>query len=341
MHEIYGERFISRETPAWHGLGTTFTEPLTATEAVEAAGIDYRVEKQPHEVWVDEVLVTTLYDLIRMPNEQDPSPAYFGTVSENYEVIDNTVIASALDPLTSQWPVETVGALREGSSVFFTLKTGEFSIGGDEIRGYFLVHNSHTGKESLRIAFTPIRVVCNNTLTLGLKEAQVNIGISHQRGALDQLNFWTEVLPLMEVAQQRAKEVMERLAAFKLSKKQVEQVLMAAYPDPKVGTKAQLKETLQDTVIPEALMATIDKASASNEYYVNRQAGFREATKELIDIFNDTYPLTAGTAWAVTNAIAESEDWRRGREPEFASVFAGDRVRAKERGFRKAVELMK
>ncbi len=341
MHEIYNnDRFASRGVPAWHGLGTTFDEPLTATEAVNLAGMQYEVQKKPHEVWVDEVLVTTLYDLIRMPNEQDPSPAYFGTVTEGYEVLNNLDIAAALDPLTERWPVETVGALRQGESVFFTLKTGEFSIGGDDIRGYFLVHEGKDGKQGLKIAFTPVRVVCQNTLTMGLSRAQVQVGISHQRGAEAELNFWAEVLPLMEQAQIRAKETMARLAEFKLTKKTEDAILLAAYPAPKMGAKASLKADLQDMVIPEALMTTIDKASASNEYYVDRQAGFRDATRELYDIFNQSHPQTAKTAWALTNAIAESEDYRRGREPEYSSVFAGDRVRAKERAFRTAVAIM-
>lgn len=341
VHDIYNnDRFASREKPAWHGLGKTFIEPLTASEAVELAGMEYHVEKVPHEVEVDGILVTTLYDLIRMPSEADPDPAYFGTVSEDYEVLNNMDIAKALDPLTGRWPVETVGALKQGESVFFTFRAGEFSIGKDDIKGYFLVHESKTGRGGLRIAFTPIRVVCQNTLTMGLTRSQVSVNISHSKGASAELNFWAEILPLMEKAQAETRKTMEALSEFKLTKAMEHEILRAAYPDPPAGAKARLKAELEGIEIPEALQAGIDKASDTNLYYKNRQSMFRDATAELYDIFNQQFPQTARTGWALTNAIAESEDWRRGREPEYATVFAGDRVRAKERGFRKAVELM-
>lgn len=341
MHAIYqNDRFASRDNPAWHNLGVTFTGKMSASDAVIAAKMEYEVEKLPHEIWVGETLVTTMYDLVRMPNEHDPEPAYFGTVTEDYEVLNNLDIAEMLDPLSERWPVETVGALRQGESVFFTFRANEFKVGGDDIKGYFLVHEGKTGREGLKIAFTPVRVVCQNTLTMGLKQSQVQVGISHQRGAGAELTFWSEVLPLMERAQAETRETMEALATFKLTPKKENEILLAAYPDPKKGAKAQLKEQLEGIEIPEALLANIDKASATNQYYTDRQAGFREATRELFEIFNQQHPETAKTAWALCNAIAESEDWRRGRDPEYATVFAGDRVRAKERAFRKAVELM-
>ena len=48
----------------------------------------------------------------------------------------------------------------------------EYIISGERISPYLLFSNTHDGSGAIKVALTPIRVVCNNTLNLALSTAK-------------------------------------------------------------------------------------------------------------------------------------------------------------------------
>ena len=336
---IHADMFATFKRPAWHSIGKVFHEALTAEEATELAGMDYEIHKIPHEIWHGDILVDTVYDLVRQPHNGE-DPMYFGTVSEGYEVLSNMDIARLLNPLSGRFPVETVGALNDGKRVFWTFQTGSFAIKGEEIKGFILVTEGKDGKAGLKIVITPVRVVCQNTLTLGLKSGTVAAAISHAQSPVGALNFWADTLPRIEAADMASRAAMERLAEVKVTPAQVKEVVEIAFPMPRASSKASLKRNEQVYLeLPDEFKADVDKASANNEYYRHRALGFREATMELYDVFNQEFPKTANTAWAIANAVAEHEDHRRVSGESRGSAILGDRQRNKERAFAAAFRI--
>ena len=69
--------------------------------------------------------------------------------------------------------METAGSLREGKDIWALAKYSDgFTLpGGDEVKGYCLVSNSHKPGKAFKILNTPIRVVCWNTLSMALQNS--------------------------------------------------------------------------------------------------------------------------------------------------------------------------
>jgi phage/plasmid-like protein (TIGR03299 family) len=82
------------------------------------------------------------------------------------------------DPFVSSGLVtlETAGSLREGKRVWILARIAENSdvgiVGDDIVRKYLLLSNSHDGTTAVRVGFTPIRVVCANTLAMAVRNGQ-------------------------------------------------------------------------------------------------------------------------------------------------------------------------
>jgi len=77
--------------------------------------------------------------------------------------------------------MHTAGSLRDGQMVWALAKVKDsFEVfGGDKIDSYLLFSNPHQYGKSIDVRFTPIRVVCNNTLSLSLdskKDNSVKVG---------------------------------------------------------------------------------------------------------------------------------------------------------------------
>jgi phage/plasmid-like protein (TIGR03299 family) len=156
--------FFTLREPAWHGLGTVIKEPITCREAIELAGLNYEVTLQP--------IVTTEGDTIstHFATRREDTKGILGVVGARYTPLQNADAFGPFEELVDQKliQIETAGALRNGSRMFLTCRaTGiDGNIAGDQIQGYFLLANGHDGSLCLHMGFTPVRVVCSNTLAM-------------------------------------------------------------------------------------------------------------------------------------------------------------------------------
>ena len=158
----------------WHGLGTQVSNDLTPNQIMRKAGLDWTV----HEVesYVDfegDKIPTGQKSLIRSTDHKvltnvggDWKPVQN---EEAFEFFSEYVLAVDME-------MHTAGSLKGGKNVFALAKVKEsFSIlGDDQIDSYLLFSNPHEYGKAIDIRFTPIRVVCNNTLTFSLQSASKN-----------------------------------------------------------------------------------------------------------------------------------------------------------------------
>lgn len=335
--------FVGRSA-AWHGLGEIIPAGFSPAQAIRQIGADYTVEKVPlyahleTPFGVSPVHYPGRYALVRSPIPgKDENVAVFGDAGADYEVLQNADFAVALESLADVWPCETVGILGKGETIFVTLKLGDFDVRGEALEEYFLVTNTSDGKSAVRFAFTPVRVVCQNTLSLGLSQAHVTASMRHTTGARQELNFRTSLLEALSASRDMSREALLSLAEYALTSDYVEDALKAIFPLPKKSVRAANAENIPDSAEFAVLREMAEASARQFDNLTTHILCKREHVRQLFGKFNDEFPKTARTAWALYNACAESADWResnRTQEEVYASAVFGARSQEKTKAFK-------
>jgi phage/plasmid-like protein (TIGR03299 family) len=161
--------FYSGQTP-WHKQGVYAGEQeVTSAIALEKSGLDWEVELIPVQT-ISGLTVPDTRAIVRKDNQ-----AVFGTIGKNYVPFQNKQAFGFLDSLVGKESAvyHTAGALGQGEKVWILLKFPEaYRVGKDDlIEQYFLSTFSHDGSQTIRHFFTPIRVVCQNTLHMAMSGA--------------------------------------------------------------------------------------------------------------------------------------------------------------------------
>lgn len=157
----------------WHGLGKKLDNLATSAEAIVAADLDWEVETAPI-VTADQK--RTSVDDWRVTRRLTDN-AILGVVKKSFKPIQNREAFNLFDSIVGAGAAvyETAGSLRGGSRVFILSRLpGVIEVGKgvgpiDEIVRYLLLSNAHDGSRPLVGLFTPVRVVCSNTLDMALK----------------------------------------------------------------------------------------------------------------------------------------------------------------------------
>lgn len=345
-HNIFGDRFIAYRQPAWHGLGEVFQDPIhSATEAIKRANADYEVAAAPVTYTAFGRKVNTgQLALVRQPLPDDNQPRHLGFVSSDYELVQNLDLAAIIDPIAKQYPVETCGVLGVGERVFLTLSMGSTNLTeqGEELAEFFLITNGFGGY-GLSLCYTSVRVVCQNTLNLGLAEATLNITLAHKEGVAADAAFFAGLMGRMKQARTVQNEVLRRMTLSTLVQAQIEEILLAAYPTPKVPAKVQLLRQIEadnDLATAQESMDKLARIARTHGVYSDQVASFRGGAAQLLEKFNDEFPSLANTPYAVLQAVVECEDYREGRDGVAENVLWGPRARAKKAACLKAGQLV-
>lgn len=159
--------FSVRETP-WHGLGTIIQEAPTSEEALKLAGLDWNV------IQSDVIAKGTLEQIQGFKvNIRDTDRKVLGLVTDRYKIVQNKEAFAFTDALLGEGvKYETAGSLASGKRVWMLAKLEGQKITDELIDPYLVFTNSHDGSGAIRVAITPVRVVCQNTLNLALSKAK-------------------------------------------------------------------------------------------------------------------------------------------------------------------------
>jgi phage/plasmid-like protein (TIGR03299 family) len=248
--------FVSKKELPWHGLGT-IVETLSAQEAMVLGGLDFEVEKRPlyipgnpisfeqaklnpriqrRIIKEDNKLVSTYNNLIQVDDKfatvRTDNDKALGLVGSKYIIVQNKHAFDFFDDIAQDGlaSYETAGALGNGEVVFITARVTEsMTIHKDQIDKYLLISLSHDGSSAITVTYTPIRVVCNNTLTLALQSAVNKVSIRHTYSAHDKLNAAKETLGLISYGDISHKEYFNRLLDINITEGEVIDLYLKAY----------------------------------------------------------------------------------------------------------------
>ncbi len=169
------------ETP-WHGLGVRVPADLSPRQMMQKAQLDWSVDKYPAFVNVNgENIPTGQEALIRSSDGR-----VLTNVGEGWNPVQNEEAFQFFAEYCAAGDMEmhTAGSLKNGEIVWVLAKVNEsFDVlKDDRVDSYLLFSNPHQYGKTINVRFTPIRVVCNNTLTLSLREGSKNeVRLNHRR----------------------------------------------------------------------------------------------------------------------------------------------------------------
>ena len=183
--------FSVRETP-WHGLGRIVMDAPASREALELAGLDWQVESR--NIYSGTGAMIPGY----RANVRSTDDAVLGVVSDRYRIVQNEEAFRFTDDLLGEGVTyETAGSLQGGKKVWMLAKLPEkYIIAGDEVTPYLVFFNSHDGSSGVKVAMTPVRVVCQNTLNLALSSAKRIWTARHTENVLLRVQDARETLQL-------------------------------------------------------------------------------------------------------------------------------------------------
>ena len=277
----------------WHGQGKPVPPDVSAIEMIKAAGLDWEVVKRPArgtkakvDAWGQEKF--SRYEVVRVPRpSKKEEEIIFGLVSGRYEPLQNSEAFKFFDPIVNRKTAtyETAGALGDGERVWVMAKMpGDIEVvRGDNCKKYLLLSNSHTGKASVIVKFTAVRVVCQNTLIMAMKDGKSAFRVRHSAKMGERLDEVGKLIAAANQIYEDAAQHFRKLAITQVKSKQMlEEYLAALFPKSKSQKKqgkhppkwdyiTELFETIPDLQLPKvqrSLWAAYNAVTRFEDYRV-------------------------------------------------------------------------
>jgi phage/plasmid-like protein (TIGR03299 family) len=248
-HEIEGNNALFIGQPAWHGLGTVLKDPPSLQEAIRLAGLDWKVRLAPLQLTEDQRAVK------HMATVRESDGRILGVVGPGWRPLQNVEAFDWFAPFIESGSVklEAAGSLRNGQRVWVLGRVagGEAEVTkGDPIEQFVLLANSHDGSLAIRVGFTMVRVVCQNTLQASLdSEASKLIRIHHTGSASKALKGVAEIMDVAKAEFAATTEQLKVLAGVGCSTETLRKYVRAVFaPIARIDDESAAKPTLAKVV---------------------------------------------------------------------------------------------
>lgn len=278
--------FYSVKEKPWHGLGYVADDYHTPIEVIQLAGLNYRVEKEPNRQHLPAGTIRES-DTSFFTYRTDTEAVLGDQLGSDYTIVQNSELFRFFDTVAGEnnARIETAAAMFGGARVVATAKLpGIISVGNNDVTDcYLFMTNAHDGKSSVMIAFTPIRIVCNNTLNAAMANCSNAIRIAHLGNVHEELNAAARVLRMVNTAMPAMESTFQRWADYRVSDGHVKQLVIRAMAD---------KETL-----------ALIKAGKDSDL----SSHFKNTCEQVMDYYHtsETQQLTTtkGTLFGAYNAV--------------------------------------
>ena len=307
-HLVESMMYVGKEP--WHGLGRKIPEgkKLSIGEAIVAARLNWDVELRPLYT-VNGPMLVEIPERYAVCRQKDG--AALGVVGPDYTPLQNKEAFAWFQPFldTGDVTIETAGSLKGGSVIWVLARivAGELKVSEeDKIAHYVLLSNSHDGSLSVRVGFTPIRVVCNNTLSFAHEsQASKLLRVRHTARVVENLEYIREI---MDLAHKEFHATIEQYRV--LREKEINQDDLVKYVRIVFG----LSETGGKELIPNVA------------YLLEYGRGSKAAGKNY---------------WSAYNAVTEYLNYFRGKTQDstLSSLWFGDSAKMNQRALDVAMKM--
>ena len=314
--------FYVGEKP-WHKLGTRVEGPalVRGRHSGRGIGLDRREGPAVRRRTSAAPRVADRFAIVREDKLGSSGFPVFGIVGADYVPLQNREAFAFFDPIVKDGHAtyETAGALGRGERIWIQarLRTDIEVVAGDMVQPYLLLSNTHNASSSVQVKLTPVRVVCNNTLTVALSKGR-SIRIRHDQAMAAQLKQAKDLLGVVESEYARVTAVFRRMAARKLTQPQAAAYFARVFPD-------------SATANPVACQLAADRRRWAMHFFREGEGNGARPVRE--------------TMWAAYNGVTELIDHRKPnvRGPDFSSrrlhsVWFGAGAMVKQRALQIAEE---
>lgn len=283
MPALIENMFSVRETP-WHKLGTVLDNPPTIQEAIELSGLNWPVELKP--LFLGDGQQVTHKAVVR-----SDSGSVLGIVGPRYQPLQNAEAFDWFNAFVENGEVslETAGSLDEGRRIWVMARIARdpsVIVPNDEILKYLMLSNSHDGTLAIRVGYTPIRIVCANTLAMAHNNnASKLIRVRHTASSKVALDKLKDIMNLVDREFEATAEQFRFLAS----------------------------RTFNQKDIREYVKAVLGKDKVAEEELSSRTKNQMDEIIGLIDHENQRLNGVAGTYWAAYNAVNQYLNYDAGR----------------------------
>jgi phage/plasmid-like protein (TIGR03299 family) len=257
--------------------------------------MDWEVKKVPLFARDDkmEIPLGSSYAVVRSDRwGQSDCPA-LGIVGEAYTPLQNKDAFAFFDPIVGENKAiyHTAGVLGDGERVWILAKLpSDIIVKKEDItHKYLLLSNSHDGKSSVQVKFTPIRVVCQNTLTMALSQGRT-IRVTHTKDMPERLQRAREMLGIIERRYEAIGSTFKRMCEVQVDRGRLSQYLHKFSPIRRTKTTRRAG----NGGYQNRLLA---------EYFFDEGKGNRQ-------------PGVHGTLWAAYNGVIELVDHRETKQAD-------------------------
>ena len=291
----------------WHGLGVKVEENISPREMMVAAGVNWRVQEVETFAELNgEKIATGMKALVRESDNK-----VLTQVGKNWHPVQNEEAFEFFSEFVDagKMKMHTAGSLKDGQIIWALAKVDDdFELfNGDKVESYMLFSNPHQYGKSIDVRFTPIRVVCNNTLTLSLNQSAENAVKLNHRKAFDA----EEVKDMLGIARFKMNQYKE-MAEFLGSRRTTDET-MKRYFGNLLGMSNKNEEELSRTA-QRAMEVVIEQPGAN---------------------------FAEGSWWSAFNAITYMTDHELGRSADtrLQSAWYGTNRKLKTQALELALEM--
>lgn len=339
--------FSVKETP-WHGLGSVIHDAPSISEGLKLAGLDWDVEVETPQLSDG----TSLADFGRV-FRRSTDKSVLGIVGPNTHPLQNAKAFDFFEPFIAakEATLETAGSLSHGQRIWVMAKIARDNaviVKDDEIAKFVLLSNSHDGTQAVRVGFTPIRVVCANTLAMAHRDKRSELlRVRHSKNVEINLDKIRDIINLADEQFEATAEQYRALANRDINQNDLRNYVKLVFDVPEDETEVS---TRKKNMIAE-ILGKHEKSTGFNRLamdLVNRQ--MKEENKQILESVTEKFETGLGTdilrgkcsLWTAYNAVTEYLNYDRGHNSDtrMNSLWFGENQRMNDKAFKAALELL-